>query len=294
MQNYQQNFVSYNVSNLPLRSNPTSADVPKENHRPRSNSNLGIAHFTKGISVIILRTDNVLHRVPHLVGVVGIIKEVPVHPITWFKIEFPSGQIATFRPSAFKLNDGKDEEVHRPSKKPTAFSANLNQMYAKKTQPAKEKDRSTEHDYTVGMQVAIRSGELKGELGEVLKASNGWIQVITALGKVAKRAHELEYAGHTSEKRDYLYSPIRTAECRPRPHSDIPKALKKASFMSLLKDGVSPQAERCHYFQRSYPSSPNSSSCEEGSKRKHEDLSYSGKVSSKTDSSCLSSSFTHL
>ena len=222
------------------------ADIPKENHRPRSNSNVGIAHFTKGVSVIILRTDNVLHRVPHLVGVVGIIKEVPVHPITWFKIEFPCGQVATFRPSAFKLNDGKDEEVHRPVKKPTAFSTTFNQMYAKKSTASKEKDRSND-EYAVGMHVMIRSGELSGETGEVLKSSNGWIQVVTPHGKVAKRAHELDYADNNSENNHYNHqnenddrSNASGSDITLMPshnsHIGSVKAIKKAMFMSLHKN----------------------------------------------------------
>ena len=219
-------------------------DAPKENHRPRSNSNVGISHFTKGVSVIILRTDNVLHRVPHLVGVVGIIKEVPVHPVTWFKIEFPSGQVATFRPSAFKLNDGKDEELPRPSKKPTAFSASLSHMYSKKST---KEHKSMDYDYAVGMHVSIRSGELCGETGEVLKSSNGWIQVLTPLGRVAKRAHELEYSSRTSSLTDTYQNSITREDAehlRMRPNHSLSnrcdsnglKALKKAVFLSLHKD----------------------------------------------------------
>lgn len=197
--------------------------------------------------MVILRTDNVLHRVPHLVGVVGIVKEVPVHPITWFKIEFPSGQVATFRPSAFKLNDGKDEEVYRPSKKPTAFSTTFNQTYTKKV-PTKEKDKSNEYEYTVGMHVSIRSGELTGETGEVLKSSNGWIQVLTPLGRVAKRAHELEHSdgaltARTDTSREYL-THDESEGLKMRANHNLTnlrdqhglKALKKAVFMSLHKD----------------------------------------------------------
>jgi hypothetical protein len=257
------------------------SDIPKENHRPRSNSNIGIAHFTKGVSVIILRTDNVLHRVPHLVGVVGIIKEVPVHPITWFKIEFPSGQIATFRPSAFKLNDGKDEEVHRPSKKPTAFSTTYNQLYTKKTS-TKDKEKSNDFEYTVGMHVSIRSGELSGESGEVLKSSNGWIQVLTPLGRVAKRAHELDnYDSNSTACPDtsrVLMTREQAEHLRMRPNHDLSnrcdqnglKALKKAVFMSLHKDitTLGPKVST---------QSPHKG---EVMKRKHASMSSSGNYSS--------------
>lgn len=251
------------------------ADVQKENHRARSNSNVGIAHFTKGVSVIILRTDNVLHRVPHLVGVVGIIKEVPVHPITWFKIEFPSGQVATFRPSAFKLNDGKDEEVQRPSKKPTAFSANYNQLYSKKNLSSKI-DKSNEHEYAAGMQVVIRSGELSGERGEVLKSSNGWIQVITPLGKVAKRAHELDFAdcSQSSEDRDY-YPPSHfnlKQDDHQRSNEIVSPSGQRALFLSHHKSGMGPRNLLNRLSQKS-----NTSFTPEGQKRNHVDMSISGK-----------------
>ena len=40
------------------------------------------------------------HKSPHLNGVEGVIHAMPVHPTTWFKVQFPSGEIATFRSSA--------------------------------------------------------------------------------------------------------------------------------------------------------------------------------------------------
>ena len=46
----------------------------------------------KGVNVTILRTENVVQRAPHLVGKQAIIKEAPVHPATWFKVEFCFGK----------------------------------------------------------------------------------------------------------------------------------------------------------------------------------------------------------
>jgi hypothetical protein len=42
--------------------------TPVEHHeqRPRSVSNVGIAHFQKGVAVKIIGTENVLQRIPHL------------------------------------------------------------------------------------------------------------------------------------------------------------------------------------------------------------------------------------
>lgn len=171
---------------------PQILESPLEHieQRPRSFSNVGIAHFTKGVAVKILGTNNVMQRVPHLVGMVGHIKDVPIHPITWFKIEFPSGQVVTFRPSAFKLDDGRDDVfIPKPVKRSVAHTVDV-----KKIHPvAKEKEHDS--DFAVGLRVRIRSGELSGAVGEIMRFGNGWIQVLTSEGKIAKRAHELDFIG---------------------------------------------------------------------------------------------------
>lgn len=172
--------------------------IPTEHteQRPRALSNVGIAHFVKGVAVKILGTNNVLQRVPHLVGVVGHIKDVPVHPITWFKIEFPTGQVVTFRPSAFKLDDGRDEViVNKPLKKAPTPEPHEGKKPAPLT-------KDSDSDFTVGMRVRIRSGELSGATGEIMRFGNGWIQVLTSEGKTAKRAHELDFVDASNQHQD--------------------------------------------------------------------------------------------
>jgi len=167
----------------------TSSTTPSVGGRSRSNSvTCGIASFVQGVSVRILPTEHVLHRCPHLVGCVGTIVEVPVHPITWFKVAFPDGNVATFRPSAFKVagdGDAGDEvDDGRYAALPPKRSARAPSVVYDVDDDAT--------GLSVGTTVRIREGRLVGALGEVLRLGNGWVQVRTDYGEVSKRAHELE------------------------------------------------------------------------------------------------------
>ena len=137
-----------------------------------------------------------MQRVPHLVGCIGTIREVPVHPTTWFKIEFPDGAIVTFRPSAFKLADGGQDSddddddrlvvpLPKKSSRSPAVYTNQDMMTTSMDNP----------DLTVGGTVRIREGRFLGETGEILKQGNGWVQVLLDGGEVSKRSHELELIG---------------------------------------------------------------------------------------------------
>jgi hypothetical protein len=173
-------------------------------------------------------------------GQVGIIKEVPVHPVTWFKIEFPSGQIATFRPSAFKLNDGSFDEPFRPVIKRSTTGVKKNLI--------REKTHISDCDFTAGRNVIIKAGELCGESGEVLRSSNGWIQVLTSHGKVAKRTHELEYNA-------YVFDGMDSRPIRPRTVSDVTshsyqnsRSPKKRENVNSHSDNTPGPATESHHY----------------------------------------------
>jgi len=68
------------------------------------------SEMRKGSSVVIIGTDNVRARTPHLIGRIGLVKEAPVHPATWYKIEV-NGEILTFRPSALRAYNGNETQV---------------------------------------------------------------------------------------------------------------------------------------------------------------------------------------
>lgn len=108
--------------------------------RPRSNSYCSsIKDFHIGSPVKIVDTENVAQRHPDLIGKVGIVHEVPVHPVTWFKVKFSDGSIVTFRPSALKsVNDDDfyDSDIDPASvKSASIFSRNQSPVISAKIAP---------------------------------------------------------------------------------------------------------------------------------------------------------------
>jgi hypothetical protein len=135
-----------------------------------------------GSAVVIVSTDNVQQRAPQRVGERGIIKEVPVHPITWFKVEFEDGKVLAFRLSAL-LPAGESTATSSRSKPYIP----LHKIFRQEAGIASDK-RGVEADTFV----RIIKGKQMGETGRVIKSGNGWVQLGTAAGEVAKRMHEVE------------------------------------------------------------------------------------------------------
>jgi hypothetical protein len=138
-----------------------------------------------GAVVSIVATENVQQRAPQRVGERGVIKEVPVHPITWFRVEFVDGKVLAFRPSALQ---------------PVKTSSSTAKTLLAFPPLAHSDASSVENKLCVGVsdysiinqRVRICRGRLAGELGTVVKSGNGWVQLMTPSGEVAKRMHEVE------------------------------------------------------------------------------------------------------
>jgi hypothetical protein len=206
------------------------------------------APLVRGSHVLILATENVLHRVPHLVDQVGIVQEVPQHPNTWFKVKCKDGKVYTLRPSALKVAEGlafrallteiasfakigraaelEPEEADlgpippvaaKPGKKAKGKQQLSSQeaqqvgdervkkdkggsaagktpsLSLKAAAPHKRMPLTTlDADLWVDRVVLITGGRLTGKPGKVLRSGNGWVQLLTIVGEIAKRAYELE------------------------------------------------------------------------------------------------------
>lgn len=54
---------------------------------------------------------------------------------------------------------------------------------------------TTDPDHWIGQRVQVASGRHAGQQGTVVSSGNGWVQIETSVGEVAKRAYELQIAG---------------------------------------------------------------------------------------------------
>jgi hypothetical protein len=59
---------------------------------------------------------------------------------------------------------------------------------------------TTDPDHWIGQRVQVASGRHAGQLGTVVSSGNGWVQIETSVGEVAKRAYELQVAGSDSHQ----------------------------------------------------------------------------------------------
>ena len=198
-------FLWFNIRR-PGRPRSNSIDSNSNDRRPRSNSaSEGTSHvhsLVLGAEVVIRATDSVLQRTPHLAGQIGYVKEVPVHPATWFKIRLSDNTVHTFRPSALRLSSQPEEEMvenspYRP------LPATRNKTGSAKSSFAVEPPAlslpppaHSEDIFKPGVNVRIISGRLNGQVATVLRVTNGWIQVETCSGELAKRAADLEVCGN--------------------------------------------------------------------------------------------------
>jgi hypothetical protein len=169
--------------------------------RPRANSfqtGNSVLSLPVGAKVVILGTENVVQRCPHLVGQVGGIYEIPVHPATWFKIRFDDGRIMTFRPSALQSLEDHKKGIKVPLKKPVKKDPCLTRESTSKAKEEKTVKKSktllsdTDPDSWIGMTVFIM-GASRGQPdhGVVLRSGNGWVQLKTSHGEIARRAYDL-------------------------------------------------------------------------------------------------------
>ena len=212
----------------PLSSRPPSSSVPLSSSQSVSTLSTNdalptpIHLLTLGKEVVILGTDSVVQRQPHLIGREGIIQEVPVHPATWYKIAFPDGSLSTLRPSALRLLRPDDDNLkyispgqrlsHQRSTLGNSVPSSTSGDNVKLDKPLKSEFKSENNSSASKSNLVDRNallsldscvwnnqivkitgtGRLVGQIGRILKSGNGWIQVLTQYGEIAKRAHELE------------------------------------------------------------------------------------------------------
>lgn len=163
----------------------------------------------QGMRVVILGTNNAIQRAAHLVDEVGTLKEVPMHPATWYKVEFGDGTVATFRPSALQPVDPEGQPMFPlPKRKVEKVEPKVENVVeppvcrsSGRNSPAAVRLLSTtDPDSWPGRRVRVNSiGRGAGAEGTVRSTGNGWVQVeLDGSEVLAKRAYELDIADDCS------------------------------------------------------------------------------------------------
>ena len=132
-------------------------------------------------------------------------------------MKFDNGKIATFRPSALRLvSDGTtvDTNYVPPPKKPKVVSRpRSNSLKNEQSKgmsikvPTEDNGRlltSIHADLWPGCKVRVLSGRMTGHMATVLSSGNGWVQLESSYGELAKRATELELVSRDSPAGDTL------------------------------------------------------------------------------------------
>jgi hypothetical protein len=207
-------------------------------HSPESHGGATSQELKRGAKVLILNNDNVSQRAPQYIGQVGTVKDVPVHPATWFKIQFADGQIMTFRPTALEVLSDEDDSTPPRTQVATATPVKRarddapgekdagDEKKKKKSLPGNRSETdspdpsvasttsasifpangngvngsqvllsSTDPDTWINKVVSVRVGKDEGLTGRILRSGNGWVQIATGTGEIAKRAYDLYIVG---------------------------------------------------------------------------------------------------
>lgn len=255
--------ISKNTSLL-LSSNFDTAPIssPKYN-RPRSftcPTSLQAHSLSRtlkyGSKVVILPTENVEQRVPQYVGMEGTVVDVPVHPATWFKVQFANGVILTFRPSALRLvtEDGhlSNENLvfQKPKKKDGVESPHQVRQPSKPHNLPNPLTTSalTSVDPTtwVNKKVRIAGGKYNGQVALVKSSGNGWVQLVSNFGEIAKRATELTLLADDDPSEVTVGMTADHPTKRPRGDSD--------DFGKSIAPRRRSNSEPAHYFYNQYNS----------------------------------------
>lgn len=252
---------------------PRPATPPAKYNRPRAYSSPAgqipsqTHRLVHGAKVTIIGTENVEQRVPQYIGMEGTIKEVPIHPATWYKVQFPDGRVVTFRPSALRLTS----DLSSYPEEPLDFDEEA--PPSKKKKPTRGRSRTlsvgsggssrrlaaVDSENWTDCQVRIQSGKLAGQVASVKASGNGWVQLETPYGEVAKRASDLEILSREGTSEDALPSSpsLRRVRSFSESHISTPShhanVIVPAKLVSMKRDYVRKFIEKQQAMNRNRP-----------------------------------------
>ncbi|GLE00147.1 hypothetical protein PINS_up008874 [Pythium insidiosum] len=120
--------------------------------------------------VCIVRTPDVEQRVPHTIGKIGLIEDVPQHPNTWFRVRIRDGDVVyKYRPSALRLVTATDGGSRDSSRRRSETPA---RAVRKTSDPRETEEEAGEEDAEEGEQQEQQEEEEEEEEEEAPQDSD--------------------------------------------------------------------------------------------------------------------------
>lgn len=173
--------------------------------------------YESGHYVEIISTEVNIHRIPGLVGCVGVIKSAPTHPRTWYEVEI-NGKIHKLQPTCFQPFNGDHESAMLANANALSSNSPLSSGYSS-TESLVQADGNTEETLCK----------------QPISATSSFDSLLSTSEMLSKQPGQQRL--HRERRPPSAYEPTLPSHCQPSSFSQSSNGFSKGSKVVILGTG---------------------------------------------------------